>query len=45
MFRISQFLTTDIHRRTARLGQCLGIKFVFFSNQLTMFAGILLIFF
>ena len=41
MFRISQFRTTDIHRRSARLGQCLGIKIVF-PNQLTMCAGIFL---
>ena len=39
MFRISQFRTTDIHRRP--LGQCLRIKIVF-PNQLTMCAGILL---
>ena len=41
MFRISRFWTTDIHRRTDRLSQKLGIKIVF-PNQLTMFAGILL---
>ena len=41
MFRISRFRTTDIHRRTDRLGQKLGIKIVF-PDQLAMFAGILL---
>ena len=41
MFRISRFRTTDIHRRTEQLGQCLGINIVF-SNKLTMFAGILI---
>ena len=42
IFRISRFRTTDIHRRTERL----GIKIVF-PNQLTctMFAGIILFFF
>ena len=41
MFGISQFRTTDIHRRPERLGQYLGIK-IDFPNQVTMFAGILL---
>ena len=41
MFRILLLRTTDIHRRTERLVQLLGIKIVF-PNQLTMFPGILL---
>ena len=39
MFRISRFRTTDIHHRTERLGQLLGIKIVF-PNKLTMIVGI-----